>query len=93
MNFHILYNYIFVKERQNVHRIKLGLKTDFQGNDIFAWNTAHARAHLVKDDEPGITRMVYGVPKRLIFIETMFLWPLMCDLLEHNNIMYGAVRP
>lgn len=87
MNFHNLYNYIFVKERQNINLIKLGLKTDYQGNDIYVWNTAHARAHLVTSSDPDKTRMVYGVPKRLIMIETMLLWPLMRHLMEIDGIM------
>lgn len=31
--------------------------------------------------------MVFGVPKRLILIETMFLWPLMRKLIEEDGII------
>jgi len=87
LNFHNLYNLIFKIERQNVHRAKLGYLTDYQGNDILAWNTAHARAHLVSSEDPDKTRMVFGVPKRLIFVETMFFWPLMRWLMESDSPM------
>lgn len=87
LTFHNLYNYIFDKERHVIHRIKDGLMTDHRGRSVLLWNTAHARAHLVCAEDEDKTRMVYGVPKRLIFIETMFLWPLMRDLLDYDGPM------
>lgn len=79
--FHNLYNEIFNYERSQVHRIKEGLHVPLE------WNTAHARSHLVKSDEPDKIRMVHGVPKRLLFVENMFMWPLLRDYIERESPM------
>lgn len=45
---------------------------DRHGNDLKYHNQAHARSHLVKADDEDKIRMVFGVPKLMIQIETMF---------------------
>nr|BCD56390.1 putative RNA-dependent RNA polymerase [Lichen partiti-like RNA virus sp.] len=92
MTFHNLYNEVFVANRTNIHRIKEGETKDIYGNDLKYWNTAHARAHLVKEDDPDKIRMVFGVPKLLLQAEMMFLWPIFNHLLnleEHSPMLWG----
>nr|APG78273.1 RdRp [Hubei partiti-like virus 28] len=87
VSFHNLYNEIFRHNREKVHRIKDGIYHDREGNDLKYWNQAHARSHLVKKDDPDKIRMVFGVPKLLIMVECMFLWPLINDLMNRNGPM------
>lgn len=72
MSFGNLYNYTFVKNRRLVHEIKEGRG---KGDKFFSWNTAHARSHIVRVDEPSKVRMVHGVPKLFLQVEAMLLWP------------------
>jgi hypothetical protein len=81
MTKHNLYNEMFTINRTNIHRIKLGLRTDNYGNDYRYWNTAFARQHLVKSDEPDKVRLVFGAPSTLLCAELMFIWPLQVHLL------------
>jgi len=87
ITFHNLYNEIFRHNREKVHRIKDGTYVDRHGNDLMYWNQAHARSHLVEKDEPDKIRMVFGVPKLLLMVEAMFLWPLINDLLSRDSPM------
>nr|UAW09571.1 MAG: RNA-dependent RNA polymerase [Aspergillus flavus partitivirus 2] len=82
LTFHNLYNHIFNYNRETIHRIKLGMKTDYHGRDARYWNTAHARSHLVESHEDDKIRMVFGVPKLLLQAEAMFLWPLINHLVN-----------
>lgn len=87
VSFHNLYNEIFKRNREKIHRIKDGIYTDRNGDDLMYWNQAHARSHLVRSDDPDKIRMVFGVPKLLLFAECMFLWPLVNDLMNRNGPM------
>nr|UUV42336.1 MAG: putative RNA dependent RNA polymerase [Enontekio alphapartitivirus 1] len=87
LTFHNLYNEIFRHNREKIHRIKDGIYTDRNGEDLKYWNQAHARSHLVTKDEPDKIRMVYGVPKLLLMTEAMFLWPLVNDLVNRDSPM------
>lgn len=85
LTFHNLYNHIFIYNRQTIHRIKDGIYYDIHDRDSRYWNTAHARSHLVRSDEDDKIRMVYGVPKNLLQVEAMFLWPLINDLVSKDT--------
>lgn len=78
---------MLIRNREEVHRIKDGIYEDRHGNDLRNWNHAHARSHLVKADEPQKIRMVFGIPKLLLMVEAMFLWPLIVDLLKRDSPM------
>jgi len=80
ITFHNLYNEIFVHNREKVHRIKDGIYKDRQGNDLRYWNQGHSRSHLVEADQDEKIKMIYGVPKLLIMVEYMFIWPLLAHL-------------
>ncbi|CAG9765738.1 unnamed protein product [Ceutorhynchus assimilis] len=82
-----MYNEIFIHNRTNVHRIEDGIYTDIHGNDLKYHNQAHARSHFVKAEGDDKIRMVFGVPKLLIQVETMFLWPLVNDLVNRDGPM------
>jgi len=82
LTFHNLYNHIYVYNRQTAPRIKEGLTTDIHGRDAKYWNTAHARSHLVESHEDDKIRMVFGVPKLLLQVEAMLLWPLINHLVN-----------
>jgi len=73
MTLHNLYNHVFVKNRQHVHEIKMG---NFRGDHYYYEFKAHARSHLVQASDEDKVRLVYGVPKLLLMIELMLLWPL-----------------
>nr|APG78246.1 RdRp [Hubei partiti-like virus 26] len=92
LTFHNLYNEIFVANRLNVHRIKDGYTTDIHGNDLKYFNHIHARSHLVETGKEEKIRAVYGVPKLLLQVECMFLWPLINDLLNRKNgpMLWGS---
>lgn len=87
ITFHNLYNEIFTHNREKVHRIKDGIYVDRHGNDLKYHNQAHARSHLVESTEEDKIRMVFGVPKLLLQVETMFLWPLINDLVNRDSPM------
>jgi hypothetical protein len=84
ISFHNCYNYIFVKCRNWIHRIKEGLA---KGNQYFYWITLHARSHLVSYSDPDKIRMVYGVPKLLLLVELMFLWPYFYYLRNNDTVI------
>lgn len=67
------YNYVFEKCRTWIHQIKDGI---VKGNQLFFWITLHARSHLVEASADDKIRMVYGIPKLIIFSSCMFLWPI-----------------
>lgn len=81
MTKHNLYNEAFFITRTNIHNIKLGRKTNDKGHDYRYWNTAFARQHLVKKDDPDKVRLVFGAPFTLLTAELMFIWPLQIFLL------------
>lgn len=88
LTFHNLYDEIFTQNRQLVHYIKDGLHPFFDatGNPIpYQHNTLHARSHLVSSDEPDKIRAVFGVPKLLLQVENMFIWPLQKDYLNNKR--------
>lgn len=71
MTFGNCYNEVFEKNRTLVHQIKHGKAK----GDMYMYPfTAHARSHLVQENEPDKIRMVFGVPKLLLQVELMFLW-------------------
>jgi hypothetical protein len=72
LTMHNCYNHVFVYNRPIIHMIKEGKS---KGNKFFYWNTAHARSHMVLYDDPSKIRMVFGVPKLLLQVELMLLWP------------------
>nr|QLC36807.1 RNA-dependent RNA polymerase [Sarcosphaera coronaria partitivirus] len=85
--FHNLYDEIFINERPNVHLIKEGQAPYFKnGKPTTNWGytTLHARAHVVGPDDEDKIRAVFGVPKLLLFVENMFIWPMMADLLNRD---------
>jgi hypothetical protein len=85
--FHNLYNYVFVNNRPLIHLIKEGKG---KGDRFFAWNTSHARAHLVNADEDDKIRLVHGVPKLLLQAEVMLLWPYLNYLRKGTTpILWG----
>lgn len=90
MTKHNMFTEMFTIVRHYIHRIKLGLKTDPSGNDLRFWNTAFARQHLVKKDDPDKVRLVFGAPFTLLTAELMFIWPLQVYLLGQkgtSNVM------
>lgn len=87
MNFRNLFTWVFSKNRPIVHLIKEG---QAKGDKFFYWNTAHARAHLVTADDPDKIRMVHGVPKLMLQVELMLLWPYINWLRKgHTPIAWG----
>lgn len=70
---HNCFNYVYDYFRPVVHFIKEGKQ---RGHQFFYWFTAHARSHLVNASDPDKIRLVFGVPKLLIIIELMLLWPM-----------------
>jgi hypothetical protein len=80
-----LYNEMFLINRKNIHLIKDGRKTNDKGHDLRYWNTAFARQHLVKSDEPNKVRLVFGAPSTLLMAELMFVWPLQVSLLDRGS--------
>lgn len=78
---------IFTHNREKIHRIKDGYIKDRQGNDLRYYNQAHARAHLLKSEDPDKIRMVFGVPKLLLMAEAMLLWPIIRHLAEKDGPM------
>jgi len=77
--FHNLYNEMFHYNRTLVHQIKDGRAAFFERDGTpkpYYWNTLHARAHVVAQDEPDKIRAVFGATKLLLMIENMFIWQL-----------------
>jgi hypothetical protein len=84
MSKHNLYNEFFVNNRFLFHRIKDGYTTDTYGNDLKYWNTAFARLHLVKSNEPDKVRLVFGAPTLLLQTEMAFIWPIQTSLFNRG---------
>jgi len=87
INFHNLYDEIFNKNRDLIHKIKYHdskfWKSD--GTPIpYYWHSLHTRAHLVKSEDPDKNRAVFGTPKLLLQAENMFIWPLSKEYLNRN---------
>jgi len=86
--FHNLFDEIFVNERGNVHLIKNRQQPYFNRDGTPATNwgytTLHARSHVVAPDAEDKIRAVFGVPKLLLLVENMFVWPMMADLLNRD---------
>ncbi|BDB07475.1 RNA-dependent RNA polymerase [Tulasnella partitivirus 1] len=82
MTKHNLYTEAFYITRKNIHEIKLGHKTNSKGHDLRYWNTAFARQHLVKTEDPDKVRLVFGAPFTLLTAELMFIWTLQVHLLQ-----------
>lgn len=80
--FHNLMNYVYIRNRNLIHEIKEGRGL---GDRFFAWNTAHARSHLVGVEDPDKIRMVHGVPKLFLQAEVMLLWPYLNYLSKWNT--------
>lgn len=66
------FEYVYEKNRKIVHFIKEGL---FKGDKYLYAFSAHARSHLVPVGKPDKIRLVFGVPKLLLQVEMMLLWP------------------
>jgi len=86
-SFHNLYNEIFIYNRSLVHFIKDGLHPHWDGETprSYKWNTLHARAHVVSNDEPDKIRAVFGAPKLLLQVENMFIWPMQASYLNNED--------
>jgi len=87
LNFHNLYNEIFIKNRDLVHLIKHKEPKFFSSNGEpipYYWHSLHTRAHLVKETDPDKNRAVFGTPKLLLMTENMFLWPLQKEYLNRK---------
>jgi hypothetical protein len=82
MTKHNLYTEAFYISRKHIHLIKDGHKYDSKGRDLRFWNTAFARQHLVKANDPDKVRLVFGAPFTLLTAELMFIWPLQVHLLN-----------
>nr|QMU26430.1 RNA-dependent RNA polymerase [Rosellinia necatrix partitivirus 26] len=96
-SFHNLFDELFIKNRNLIHMIKDKHSAFFDSHGIpkpYYWVTLHARSHVVGPDEPDKIRAVFGVPKLLLFVENMFIWPMQADLLnrdpEHSPMMWGC---
>jgi hypothetical protein len=92
--FHNLYNEIYQYNRGLVHMIKNGMPKFWtkDGTPIpYYWNTLHARAHVVSEDEEDKIRAVFGAPKLLVQVELMFLWPLQAAYLNSDvgRLLWG----
>nr|UUV42349.1 MAG: putative RNA dependent RNA polymerase [Hanko alphapartitivirus 3] len=70
MSFHNLYDHIFTYCRTYTHRVKDGLKPPLHPI------TLHIKPALVDEHSDDKVRTIFGVPKPIIFLEAMFLWPL-----------------
>jgi len=87
LNFHNLYDEIFVKNRALIHQIKHKDPKFFEANGTpkpYYWHSLHTRAHLVQADEEDKNRAVFGTPKLLLMAENMFIWPLQKEYLNRE---------
>jgi len=87
LNFHNLYDEIFVKNRTLIHQIKHKDPKFFTptGEPIpYYWHSLHTRAHLVHSDEGDKNRAVFGTPKLLLMAENMFIWPMQKEYLNRE---------
>jgi len=85
-SFHNLYNEIFERNRLLIHQIKDKSLPFWKGDTPipYEFTTAHARSHVVKQDEEDKIRAVFGVPKLLLMAEQHFIWPLMEQYLNQH---------
>jgi hypothetical protein len=82
-----LFDYVYEYNRPIVHHIK---EEGPKGDRYFYHNTAHARSHLVTEDEDDKVRMVHGVPKLLLQVECMFLYPYFNYLRkQESSLLWG----
>jgi hypothetical protein len=82
MSKHNCKNHAFVYNRNIVHQIKEGKA---RGGQYLYNIKAHARSHLVDQDEEDKVRMVFGVPWLTLMVECMFLWPYIRYLKEGKS--------
>jgi hypothetical protein len=85
--FRNLFDELFWINRMLVHKIKDGDKSFFESDGTprpYYWVNLHARAHVVSPDDDDKIRAVFGVPKLLLFVENMFIWPMQADLLNRE---------
>jgi hypothetical protein len=93
-SFHNLFEEIYYWNRLLVHKIKNGhpdFWTEAGVPKPYYWNTLHARAHVVSQDEEDKIRAVFGAPKLLLQTELMFLWPLQTMYLNEGigHLLWG----
>jgi hypothetical protein len=82
-----LYDALFTSNRTLTHLIKDRHHAFFQPDGTpkpYGWINLHARSHVVGPDDEDKIRAVFGVPKLLLFIENMFIWPMLKDLLSRD---------
>jgi hypothetical protein len=87
MTFHNMYDEIFWQNRLLVHKIKDGDSAFFESDGTprpYYWVNLHARAHVVGPEDDDKIRAVFGVPKLLLQVENMFIWPMQADLLNRD---------
>jgi hypothetical protein len=85
--FRNLFDELFWVNRHLVHKIKDADPAFFEADGTprpYYWVNLHARAHVVGPDDDDKIRAVFGVPKLLLFVENMFIWPMQADLLNRN---------
>lgn len=86
-SFHNLFDILFVENRNLVHLIKDRHSMFFEEDGTprpYFWVNLHARAHVVGPYDEDKIRAVFGVPKLLLFVENMFIWPMQADLLNRD---------
>ena len=87
MTFRNMFDELFWVNRHLVHKIKDGDPAFFEADGTprpYYWVNLHARAHVVGPDDDDKIRAVFGVPKLLLFVENMFIWPMQADLLNRD---------
>jgi len=85
--FRNLFDELFWTNRLLVHKIKDGSSAFFESDGTprpYYWVNLHARAHVVGPEDDDKIRAVFGVPKLLLFVENMFIWPMQADLLNRE---------
>jgi hypothetical protein len=91
------YNIVFGTNRNIIHQIKDNkfLKSSIDKKyktkvPHSYYMKAHARSHLVENEEDDKIRAVNGVPKLILQVELMFLWPIMAWFrFEKTPILWG----
>nr|UDL14415.1 MAG: putative RNA-dependent RNA polymerase [Partitiviridae sp.] len=86
VSFHNLFNHVFVRTRDDIHKIKDGLC--FTGKpkaDRLYRINVHQKPAMTRFDEPDKVRSVFGVPKVHIMAEAMFMWPLFNQYHKHGK--------
>jgi len=85
--FRNMFDELFWINRHLVHKIKDADPAFFEDDGTprpYYWVNLHARAHVVGPDDDDKIRAVFGVPKLLLFVENMFIWPMQADLLNRD---------